>query len=235
MAQKVVWLPEIGEVTLAKRKGSRSLRLSVSAAGRVRVGLPTWVPYATGIEFAKKRSGWITAQLEQNQPHVLSDRSRVGKSYRVMYVYSPLAKRTSTRLSAAEIKVVSHLPLVAPAVQSAVKKTAERALRKEAEKLLPPRLDELAKKHGFTYKSVRIKKLTSRWGSCSSERVITLNYFLMQLPWRLIDYVLIHELVHTKHLNHSSGFWSEFDRTMPGAKKIRAELKAHRPVINAVV
>jgi predicted metal-dependent hydrolase len=127
------------------------------------------------------------------------------------------------------------LPLVAPAVQSAVKKTAERALRKEAEKLLPPRLGELAKKHGFTYKSIRIKKLTSRWGSCSSERVITLNYFLMQLPWRLIDYVLIHELVHTKHLNHSSGFWSEFDRTMPGAKKIRAELKAHRPVINAVV
>jgi predicted metal-dependent hydrolase len=235
MVQKVVWLPEIGEVTLAKRKGSRSIRLSVSANGKVRVGLPAWAPYATGIEFAKRREDWIKTHLQQNQPHVLSTGSRVGKSYRIKYINSPAAKRTSSRLRNSEINVISHLPINSPAVQSAIKKAGERALKKEAEKLLPARLKELASRYDFSYKSVRIKKLTSRWGSCSSVKVITLNYFLMQLPWRLIDYVLIHELVHTKHLNHSAGFWAEFERITPGAKKIRSELRQHRPVINAVV
>lgn len=234
MAQKVIWLPEIGEVTLAKRKGTRSLRLSVSAAGKVRVGLPTWVPYAAAVEFAKRRADWINSHLEQNPPHLLTDGGRVGKSYRIKYIQDSDAKRTSTRLTDGQIRVTSSSAIDGSSVQAAIRHAAERALKKEAEKLLPARLAELAKKHGYAYKSVRIKKLTSRWGSCSGDKVITLNYFLMQLPWRLIDYVLVHELIHTKHLNHSPSFWADFETVIPGAKKIRSELKAHRPVINTV-
>ena len=107
-------------------------------------------------------------------------------------------------------------------------------MKQEALKLLPERLASLASKHSFRYKSVRIKKLVSRWGSCSNDRVITLNYFLMQLPWHLIDYVLIHELVHTKHLNHSLDFWLEFDKVYPEAKITRRQLKEYRPIINSV-
>src|SRR5262249_1610025 len=116
----------------------------------------------------------------------------------------------------------------------AAKSAAERALRQEAEKLLPLRLSDLAKKHGFKYQSVKIKKMTSRWGSCSAHRLITLNFYLMQLPWPLIDHVLIHELVHTKHLNHSGAFWMEFESIYPGAKKARKQIHNYRPVINTL-
>jgi predicted metal-dependent hydrolase len=86
----------------------------------------------------------------------------------------------------------------------------------------------------LSYHSVKVKRLASRWGSCSSNKVITLNFFLMQLPWPLIDYVLIHELIHTRHMNHSPDFWNDFERIHPGAKNTRNILKQYRPVINTV-
>ena len=73
-----------------------------------------------------------------------------------------------------------------------------------------------------------------RWGSCSSDQMITLSYFLMQLPWDLIDYVILHELAHTKHLNHGPGFWSELEALCPDARARRKSIKEFRPAINAV-
>jgi predicted metal-dependent hydrolase len=234
MSQKTVWLPEIGELVLSKRKGTRNMRLSISSAGKVRVGLPAWAPYAAGVSFAKSRAEWINQHLPAAHEVHLSDGSRIGKSYRLNYIFNPDAAKTSTRLVAQSLRITSHLPLSHPSVQTAAAKAGERALRQEAGLLLPPRLSALAKKAGFEYQSVRIKKMVSRWGSCSSHRVITLNFFLMQLPWEMIDYVLLHELVHTRHLDHSPRFWSEFDRVYPGAKQARRSIKHYRPVINSV-
>jgi predicted metal-dependent hydrolase len=234
MSQKTVWLPEIGELVLSKRKGTKNIRLSISSAGKVRVGLPAWAPYATGISFAKSRTDWINQHLPKHSDSHLSDGSRIGKSYRLNYVFNPNVNKTSTRLVAQSLRITSHLPLSHPSVQTAATRAGERALRQEAGLLLPPRLAQLAKNSGFEYKSVQIKKMVSRWGSCSSHKVITLNFFLMQLPWEMIDYVLLHELVHTRHLNHSPGFWSEFDRVYPGAKQARRNIKLFRPVINSV-
>ena len=234
MSQKIVWVSQVGEVVLAKRKGSKTMRLSISAAGRVRVGMPPWVPYSAGISFVKSRSDWVNQHLSTHQTKVLADGERIGKSFRLNYTHSPTAARTTTRLSKQNLNITSPLPLSSQTVQAAATRASQRALKLEAEKLLPDRLALLASKHGFTYKNIRIKKLVSRWGSCSSDKVITLNYFLMQLPWQLIDYVLMHELVHTRHLNHSPAFWSEFESVYPGAKNSRRLIKTYRPVINSV-
>lgn len=234
MAQKTVWLPEIGEVVIAKRKGAKNIRLSISAAGKVRVGLPQWAPYAAGISFAKSRTDWINQHINSHQPKPLIDGGRIGKSYRLNYIYTPKNARTTTRLKDQALNVSSPLPLETPAVQAIVVRASERALKQEAVKLLPPRLSQLATKNGYRFKQVRLKKLQSRWGSCSSSGVITLNYFLMQLPWGLIDYVLVHELIHTKHLNHSPEFWSDFEKAYPSAKQTRKLLKDFRPVLNLI-
>ncbi|MBX4197662.1 M48 family metallopeptidase [Candidatus Saccharibacteria bacterium] len=234
MAQKTVWLPEIGEIVLSKRSGTKNIRLSVSAAGKVRIGLPAWAPYAAGVNFAKSRTDWIKQHLPAATDNYLNHGSRIGKSYRLSYIFDPGASRTSTRLVAQSLRITSHLPLSHPSVQTAAVKAGERALRQEAGLLLPRRLAQLASKNNFEYKTVRIKKMVSRWGSCSSHKGITLNFFLMQLPWEMIDYVLLHELVHTRHLNHSSRFWSDFDQAYPGAKQTRRLLKQYRPVINSV-
>lgn len=233
MAQKTVWLPDIGEVVLSKRRGTRNLRLSVSSSGRVRVGMPAWVPYSAGINFALGRKEWLLKHKVKVEPQHLRDGDRIGKSYRLRFQVASGPKTTS-RLQGAEVLIKTNLPFFEQSVQYKAKTAAERALRREAEKLLPARLVELAARHGFEYRSVKIKKMTSRWGSCSSQKVITLNFFLMQLPWDLIDHVLLHELIHTRHLNHSVSFWSEFERIYPGAKKTRKQIHNYRPVINTV-
>lgn len=234
MSQKIVWLPEVGEIVLSKRKGTKNLRLSVSAAGKIKVGMPPWVPFSAGITFAKSRADWINHHLPNPSDSHLQNNSRIGKSYRLNYIFDPSANKTSTRLVAQSLRITSHLPLIHPSVQAAVAKAGERALHQEAILLLPPRLKQLAIKNGFEYKSVQIKKMVSRWGSCSNQKVITLNFFLMQLPWQMIDYVLLHELVHTRHLNHSPGFWQDFEKVYPGAKQARRHIKQYRPVINSV-
>lgn len=234
MVQKTVWLPEIGELTLSKRRGSRNIRISISAAGRVRVGIPTWLPYSAGISFALSRKKWLLEHKAKHQILQFQNGGRIGKSFRLRYQYDSAAAKTSARVLNAEVIVNSNKHLSDDAVQEKIRLAAERALKKEAQKLLPPRLQELARRHNFRYSSLRIKKMSSRWGSCSSQQNITLNFFLMQLPWQLIDYVLLHELVHTKHLNHSASFWREFESVYPEAKSLRKEVNSYRPVINSV-
>ena len=88
----------------------------------------------------------------------------------------------------------------------------------KATEYLPKRLDLLSKKLGLTYNKVTIKRQKTRWGSCSIRRNINLNRNLMLMPGDVVDYILHHELVHLKVLNHSSKFWSELEEVSPGCK-----------------
>lgn len=233
MAQRVVFVPEIGEIILSKRKSATRLRLSVSATGKVRVGMPYWTPYQAGIAFAKSKADWITEILSKNAPRSLKNNDLIGKAHRISYIFTPGSRKISTRVRANQITIKSGLPINDHAVQIKLAAACEKALRLEAEKLLPQRLNQLARRNDFKYKEVRIKKLTSRWGSCSSDKIITLSYYLIQLPWPLIDYVILHELVHTIHLNHSRQFWDEFEKVLPGAKALRKEVHAYKPLVQA--
>lgn len=231
MAQKIVQVDGLGELILAKRKGSRHIRLSVLPDGRVRVGIPSWVPYSAGINFAKSRSDWIAKHSGQNRRGELKDGDLIGKSHRLKFSHDPTLSRTSTRLGANSVNITSNLTISHPSVQKKAESASERALKKEAEALLPRRVSQIAADNRFDYSRLKIKKMVSRWGSCSGDKVITLNYFLMQLPWPLIDYVIVHELMHTKHLNHSPAFWAEFEEHLPGAKAMRRQMRAYRPSI----
>ncbi|MDR2336699.1 MAG: M48 family metallopeptidase [Candidatus Nomurabacteria bacterium] len=102
-------------------------------------------------------------------------------------------------------------------------------LRGKAKRFLPVRLRELAKLGGFTYEKVRFSHSSSRWGSCSNNGTISLNIALMKLPPALIDYVLIHELAHTRQMNHSADFWQEVEKYDRNYKKHRKMLKLHSP------
>ncbi|MDR2063462.1 MAG: M48 family metallopeptidase [Candidatus Nomurabacteria bacterium] len=102
-------------------------------------------------------------------------------------------------------------------------------LQSKARRILPERLQELARLGDFKYEKVRFSHSSSRWGSCSGKGTISLNIALMQLPPVLIDYVLIHELAHTRQMNHSAVFWKEVERCDKNYKRHRKMLKLHSP------
>ena len=234
MATKQVELPNIGSVMLYKRRGNRSLRLSVASDGEVRVSMPYWLPYKAGEQFALTKAAWIMTHRHQ-APGALQHGQAVGKAHRLYFVPLAQATRITTRLKNNEIEI-NHPPQFAPhdsAVQKAARSASIRALRKEAEHLLPQRLRQLAAESQFDYASVSVKQLKSRWGSCSSKQEITLNLFLMQLPWHLIDYVLLHELTHTKVMQHGAPFWRELERHAPHAKQLRKEIGNYHPILSA--
>ena len=78
---------------------------------------------------------------------------------------------------------------------------------------------------GLEYNSIKYRKMKRRWGSCSSKKVLTFNTELMKLKKELIDYVVVHELAHLKHMNHSKQFHALVDRYLPSSKVYNAELK----------
>lgn len=231
MALKKLDHPELGEITLFKRRGNRSIRLTVSPVGGIRVSLPMWLPYRAAEQFVQSKSDWIRQRLDTSAPSKLEHGQRIGKAHRLVFEPRQALLRVSLRQN--EVLVVHPERLTAehPDIQNAAKRGCIRALRHEAEKLLPGRLQALAERTGLGYNSVSIKHFKSRWGSCSSSGDIALNLFLMQLPWRLIDYVLLHELTHTKVMRHGPPFWSELDKHAPGAKRFRTEIAEYHPAL----
>ncbi len=99
-------------------------------------------------------------------------------------------------------------------------------LRKEAKRILPYRTHQLAQKHGFTFSDVKIQSSKTRWGSCNHKQAINLSFYLLLLPQHLVDYVILHELCHTKEMNHGPRFWALMDKVTDGkSKELRREKK----------
>ena len=78
---------------------------------------------------------------------------------------------------------------------------------------------------GLDYSEIKYRKMKSRWGSCSSKRVLTFNTELIKINKELIDYVIVHELAHIKHMNHSKQFHALVEKYLPLSKRLRKELK----------
>ena len=118
-------------------------------------------------------------------------------------------------------------------IQEWLRKVIRNAMTKVAKKVLPQRLETLAREHGFSYNRCTLRDVHTRWGSCSSKGNINLSIYLMLLPDRLVNYVVLHELCHTIEMNHSGRFWALLDKAVAPAKakELRAELKRYNTVI----
>ena len=103
----------------------------------------------------------------------------------------------------------------------------EGHLRKLATRELPPRVLELATRHGLTVRRITVRSQKSRWGSCSRRGTISLNWRLIQTPAFVSDYICLHELMHLRQMNHSPGFWREMERVCPDYRMAERWLKEH--------
>jgi predicted metal-dependent hydrolase len=101
-----------------------------------------------------------------------------------------------------------------------------------AKRQLVKRLALLAKRYGFAYNRVSIRNQKTRWGSCSVKKNINLNMKLVRLPEELMDYVILHELVHTRVKNHSRQFWEELDKLVGNGRMMRRRLKQYNGALS---
>lgn len=120
------------------------------------------------------------------------------------------------------------LPVNDPATQRA-RDAKKKILMKQAREYLPYRLEYQAKRFGYRYTRCRLTHANTRWGSCSSTKTISLNIGLMKVPEVLRDYVILHELAHLNHMDHSDAFWAEVEEHDPKYREHRRRLKMFSP------
>lgn len=222
---------EFGEIIVRRSVRSRSVRISVTPQGTLRASLPTYAPLFTLKRLIKSSRPKLREMLASERPaYNLENGMQIGKSHKLIVVWGAA---TSVKRSGQHIIV--HLQkgesLQDTHVERMVRDSIIKALRIEAKAHLTHRLKYLAEKLDCHYDNVRFSHAGSRWGSCSSSGTISLNIALMKLPFELIDYVIIHELCHTKQMNHSPKFWRLVEDADPSYKLHRKILKSHSPTI----
>lgn len=103
----------------------------------------------------------------------------------------------------------------------------EKRYRKAAKEYIPQRVAHYQQFTGGAYERIVIRDQKTRWGSCSSNKTLSFNYRLMLAPPQILDYVVVHELCHLKHMNHSREFWAAVEEVMPDYKIYRKWLREH--------
>jgi len=144
-----------------------------------------------------------------------------------MSVASSTSRFLIKRILESSRSSIRQLPLKNPATQRA-RDAKKKLLTKQAKAYLPYRLDYYAKLHNYHYTKLRLSHANTRWGSCIDTRIM-LNIGLMKLPEPLRDYVILHELAHLNHPNHSAAFWREVASHDPLYKIHRKKLQMFQP------
>ncbi|OYX43482.1 hypothetical protein B7Y94_01435 [Candidatus Saccharibacteria bacterium 32-49-12] len=222
---------EFGKITIRRSAKATQVKLRVAPDGTLRASLPVYAP----IFLVKRLLANSRAELRELLSDSLPDTTyepgmRIGKSHS-LYVVAGSQLEVKRQGQKIIVKLPANNDIYDPIIQREIRKVAQAALRLEAKSYLPKRLKYLAENLNHNYSTIRFSHASGRWGSCSSQGTISLNIALMKLPFELIDYVLIHELAHTKHLNHSPAFWAEVERGDPNYVRHRRALKRENPTI----
>jgi predicted metal-dependent hydrolase len=198
-----------GAVSYVKSSRARNISIRLSDSGKVRVTVPPFVSEKRAEKFLMSKHDWILSRLKR-----LEKESAGAVPVREGEVVLVRSKPFKIELKQNE-----------PEAEDAL----WRILLREARNYLPYRVENLAAEHGFVYSGVRIRKMKSRWGSCTHKKGINLNSWLMMLPDHLSDYVILHELVHTRYPHHGPEFWIALDAVTDGkSKELRKELRGRK-------
>ena len=215
---------------------ARHVRLRVDSRAGLIVTVPPRFDHRRIAGLLATRGEWIEAVRQRQarlratcDPSVLGARPQrvelpaLRRLWRLDYQTDPADR---ARLHEQEQSLRLSLP-AAPAAEldALVGVLLRRWLRGRAKAFLGDELARMAHQHGLSYRDMRIRQQRSRWGSCSASGRISLNARLMFCPPDALQYVLIHELVHTEHLDHSAAFWARVGELMPDYARARLSLR----------
>jgi len=210
-------------LNLIRNPRARRYVLRMSKRGEVRVTIPRGGSQKEALNLAHKNIAWLEAQWKKHQEVKPHDRSwKHGSEILFRGKPTPLAVAEKNSIRLVQF---AEEELAVDAVINDIKPAVEQHLWNLAKIELPPRVEELAKEHDFKYTRLTVRNQRSRWGSCSPTGTISLNWRLIQMPPSVRDYIILHELVHTRFLNHSVKYWREVKRVCPGYRESEQWMK----------
>ncbi|WOD18424.1 M48 family metallopeptidase [Paraburkholderia kirstenboschensis] len=227
----------IGSRTLhyaLKRSARRSIGFAIDSTG-LTITAPRWVTLADIETAITEKQRWIFTKLIEWQTRV-EQRALPKVDWKdgaeVPYLGQPVrvtlgAPQGTLAFSAADSALQVPLPLQADPQQ--IKDRVQGWLQSEAKRVFGERLAIYAEKLGVNYRAYALSSAATRWGSCSSDGKIRLNWRLIHFPLSIIDYVVAHELAHLREMNHSPRFWQTVESIFPEFREARQTLKSHPP------
>ncbi len=209
---------EPDEIIRSRRK---TLAITVDSFARVIVRAPLHCSEARIFAFLEEKKGWIAKQKEKMKGAgiCLPPENLDG------YAFLLLGKTHVIRLTDEKCVRYDEEESVVYLPESNARATLVAWLKKNAKRILADLTARTATLMGVQYQYARVNSAKSRWGSCSGENGIHYSFRLLYAPKEVIEYVVVHELAHTKHKNHSSAFWAEVGAYIPDWKAKRAWLK----------
>lgn len=216
---------------LIRSQRRKTLGLQVKS-GQVIIRAPYFVTRAFIDAFVQEKSAWLRTKIFAQQQRQVnhfdfshgSELLWLGNKV-ILLIYFGDKSQVYGQISQ-DCKEQSSLTVVIPkndsvklvtasAMAQRVKKQLESYFAEQAANYLLTRLDELSEQTLLIPKQVKIRQYRARWGSCNSRKEVSFNYLLMMVPPWVFDYVIVHELCHLKHLNHSKDFWQLVVRFYP--------------------
>ncbi|WER46506.1 SprT family zinc-dependent metalloprotease [Cupriavidus sp. WKF15] len=228
---------QIGEHTLhytLKRSSRRTIGFTVDDRG-LSITAPRWVTLADVESAIVEKQRWILSKLgewrQRETRRVLPTvqwRDGATLPFLGQTITLVLESPIGAVLFNGETRVL-HLAMPAHADEQQIKDRVQGWLQQQARRLLPQRLDHYAERLGVRHSGFALTSAATRWGSCTADGKIRLNWRLMHFPMSMIDYVAAHELAHLKEMNHGPRFWETVESIFPEFRDARAQLRAHPP------
>lgn len=227
-----------------KRGKRRTIGLSVGPDG-LTVRAPRWTPVGEVEAFLQEKSGWVLDKLRTSRERagaleraqtVWADGAAfdfLGQRVRLVLDSAHALAQTGAALEPGEggAMPLLRLGLARNASEAQIRDAAQAWLMRQAQQVFGESLQRFAPQLGVSYKKLRLSSAGTRWGSASADGTIRLNWRLIHLKPEMIDYVVVHELSHLRHMDHSPQFWDVVASVMPDHLDRR---KALRRVVLAV-
>ncbi len=214
-------------ITYRTDRRARSIRIKIEATGSVIVVSPPFTPKFIVTSFVNRQQAWISAQLAKlaSAPQRLRAQTPTtllvfGKSYTKQVLYQ--ADQPSG------VTILGNRVMINPIdAQTEPTQMINRFLKSTAAHYIPARVAQLASTMQTTYGAITLRQQKTRWGSCSSQGNLNFNWRLVHFEPKIIDYVIIHELAHRTHMNHSKAFWNLVEQYDPEYRLHRGFLKRY--------
>jgi predicted metal-dependent hydrolase len=216
--------------TLRRSFKAKRVRLEVRQQTGLAVIVPRSYPISRLREILKSKERWISRNLARfSQLELLPTRKELGSGDTVPYLGRDLQLVPQENHANDSVVLSGYRLAVSPDLfnNGLLESALEEWYRAEAARLINDRIAKLNSKMGIGYKRIVIRGQKTRWGSCSHKKNLSFNWKLIMAPEPVIDYVIIHELIHLKEMNQSKRFWELVAQYCPGWREHKKWLKQH--------